>query len=76
MLTNAEIKHLSELKEKTGREGQAEFLIEGKRAVTEAFASDASIERVLINIAAYSGRFSEIYSLAEERGVAIDELPD
>lgn len=76
MVTNAEIKHLSELKEKTGREGQAKFLIEGKRAVTEAFTSNASIERILVNIAADSGKFSEIYSLAEERGVTIDELPD
>ncbi len=76
MLTNAEIKHLSGLKENAGREGQAKFLIEGKRAVTEALSNNASIERILVNIAVDSAKFSEIYSAAEDRGVVIDELPD
>jgi len=75
MLTNAEIKHLSELKGKAGRVGQAKFLIEGKRAVLEALTNKTSIERIIVSLAIDSDKFSEIYSLAEERRVAIEELP-
>lgn len=74
MLTNAEIKHLAELKEKSGRKGQAKFLIEGKRAVAEALTNKTSIERILVDIAIDSTKFSEIYSLAEESGITIEEL--
>jgi TrmH family RNA methyltransferase len=74
MLTNAEIKHLAELKEKSGRKGQAKFLIEGKRAVTEALTNKTSIDRILVDIAIDSAKFSEIYSLAEENGIDIEEV--
>jgi len=75
MLTNAEIKHLSLLKEKPGREGQAKFLIEGKRAVEEALISNASLERILINAASEATKFSKIYSKAEEQRITVDEIP-
>ncbi|HUI30860.1 MAG TPA: RNA methyltransferase [Candidatus Acidoferrales bacterium] len=75
MLTNADIKRISELKERSGREEQAKFLIEGKRAVTEALTNNTSIERIIVNIAVDPSKFAEIFSVAEEIGIALDEVP-
>ena len=74
-MTNNEIRHLSLLKEKSGREGQGRYFIEGKRSVTEAISNSTSIERILVNIAIDSAKFAEIYALAEAGGIPIEEVP-
>jgi len=74
-LSNADIKLLSKLKERTGRVEQSKFLIEGKRAVMEALLNSASVDRILVNLGIDSAKFSQIYSLAEERGIVIEEVP-
>jgi len=75
MISNAEIKILSELKERAGRKTQQKYLIEGKRAVAEALAGKANIIRIITNLAASSDKFAEILSIAEERGINVEEIP-
>ncbi len=43
--------------------------------MTEALTNKTSIERILANLAVDSGKFSEIHLLAEERGIAVEEVP-
>ena len=75
MLTTADVKRLSKLKERNGREEQSRFLIEGKRAVMEALANHASIEVIIVSVAIDSAKFSDVYSSAEKQGVAVEEVP-
>lgn len=75
MLSNAEIKQLSELKERSGRREQAKFLIEGKRAVIEALSNATDIKQIIVNAAVDLTKFSEINSTAEERSIKIEEVP-
>ncbi len=74
MLSVADIKRLSELKDRTGRKGQGLFLIEGIRAVKEAFDGGAAIRQVLVRADIDRGRFAEVFALAEKAGAEIDEL--
>ena len=75
MISNAEIKHLAELKERSGRIGQKRFFIEGKRSIEEALAANADIKQIIVNLATNSQKFAGIYSGAEERGIRIEEIP-
>ena len=75
MLSNAEIKILSELKERSGRQKQRKFFIEGKRGIIEALEGSAKIVQIIVNLGSNSRKFSEIYSLAEELGSVIEEIP-
>lgn len=75
MLSNAEIKRLSDLKERSGRKEHGLFFIEGKRAVQEALTGDASIAQVIFNLATPSNKLSEVYSLAGEKEIQIEEIP-
>ncbi|MCL5020375.1 MAG: RNA methyltransferase, partial [Bacteroidetes bacterium] len=75
MLTNADIKRLSGLKERDGRKEQGLFFIEGKRAVAEAITGGASIRSLLVSLGANPKRLSDIYALAGEKEIEIEELP-
>ncbi len=75
MLSNADIKRLAELKDRSGRKEQGLFFIEGKRAVVEALTGDASITEIIISIGTSPAKLSEVYSLAEKAGVKIEEVP-
>ncbi len=76
MLTNAEIKHLCLLKDKSGREAQGKFLIEGRRAVSEALANSGGIENLIVNSAVDSSKLADVLSQAEELHIVIEEVPD
>lgn len=75
MLSNADVKRLSALKDKVGRKEQGLFFIEGKRAVAEAITGGASIQRLLVSLSANPNRLSEIYALAGKEEIEIEELP-
>lgn len=76
MTTNSDIKRLAELKERAGRKEQGLFFIEGKRAVLEAMTGSAVIRRIIVSLAANETLMPEIHSIAEEKGIEIEELPD
>lgn len=76
MLSNADIRILSDLKEKQGRKEQGLFFIEGKRSVIEALTGKAAIKQVIISLAANESRLVEIRSLAEEKGIDVAELAE
>ncbi len=75
MLSNAEIKQLSDLKERLGRREQGKFLIEGKRAIEEALSGETDIKAIVVNLSANSSKFSEILGVAEERSIQVEEVP-
>ncbi len=76
MLSNAEIKKLSELREKSGRKEQKLFFIEGKRAVIEALTGTAAIKQIILSLAAGETRMAEIRDLASDKGIEVEELPE
>ncbi len=51
------------------------FLIEGKRSVVEALSGSASIRRIILNVGINSGKFPDVYSLASQKEIPIDEIP-
>ncbi|MCL5267264.1 MAG: RNA methyltransferase [Bacteroidetes bacterium] len=75
MLSNAEIKSLSELKDKKGREAHKKFLIEGKRALLEALSGNANISRIIVSLGSNPSKFADIFLAAEEKGITIEEVP-
>ncbi len=75
MLSNAELKRLSELKDRAGRREQGLFFIEGKRAVMEAITGNASIRRLILSSDENRQRLSQVEDLARENGLEIEELP-
>ncbi len=75
MLSNAEIKKLSDLKDRTGRREQGKFLIEGKRAIEEALTGEAAINMIVISSSIKRSKFSEILGITEERAISIEEIP-
>ncbi|MGO9482750.1 MAG: TrmH family RNA methyltransferase [Candidatus Kryptoniota bacterium] len=76
MLSNAEIRELSDLKERTVRQEQCRFLIEGKRSIAEALAAEADIRTIIVNLSRNSSKFSDILGIAAERGIRIEEVPE
>ena len=75
MLSNADVKRLSELKDKEGRKEQRLFLIEGKRAVVESLTGGADIRMLIVSSGASQRKLYDVYSLAEEKGIAIEDTP-
>lgn len=75
MSTNSDIKRLAELKERTGRKDQGLFFIEGKRAVLEAMTGGASVRQLLLRADTDTHKIAELLSMAEEKGVSVEELP-
>jgi len=80
MLSNADIKRLCKLKERSGRQEQKKFLIEGKRSVFEALSRNkssrenrADLGMLIVNAEVEHKNFSEIYSIAD--GTRIEEIP-
>jgi TrmH family RNA methyltransferase len=73
-LTNAEIKKLSLLKDRSERHSQKKFLIEGKRAIIEALSYGASVHYVIVSSAVDSGKIQDIQNAIE--GVKIEEIPE
>ncbi len=76
MTTNSDTKRLAELKDRSGRKEQGLFFIEGKRAVLEALTGSAAIRWIIVSLAANQTLMTEIHTLAEEKGIEIEELPD
>ncbi len=76
MTTNSDIKRLAELKERSGRKEQSLFFIEGKRAVLEALTGSEVIRRIIVSLAANESMMPEIRTIAGEKGIEIEELPD
>lgn len=74
-LTNAEIKNLSKLKDRSGREKQRLFMVEGKRAVMEALDSDIFIEMVITDIGKDAEKFADVFKAAGEKGIKLFEVP-
>ncbi len=75
MISSAEIKKLSELKDRQGRRDQNLFLIEGVRSITEALENDAGLRRIIVSLGANSEKFARLYSMASEQGIEIEEVP-
>lgn len=76
MFSNADLKNLSALKERAGRKEQGLFFIEGTRAVVEAMTGDAPIRQLIVSLGANLQKLSEVLSLAGEKYIKIEELPD
>ncbi|HEY9165001.1 MAG TPA: RNA methyltransferase [Candidatus Kryptonia bacterium] len=74
-LTNAELKILSALKDRTERHRQKRFLIEGKRSVTDALKANASVSRLILSLGSRTDRFTDVLSLAEQKEIEVVELP-
>ncbi len=75
MLSNADVKKLSELKDRSGRKDRGLFFIEGKRAVLEAITGSNLVRKIIVNVGTNPKRLSEIYSLAEQKEIEIEEIP-
>ncbi len=75
MLSNAEIKHISELKERKGRQEQKKFLIEGKRALLEALAGEADVSRIIVSLGSNPAKFADVLTAAQDNGIVVEEVP-
>lgn len=75
ILTNAEIKSLSKLKDRSGREKEGLFLVEGKRSVMEALDSKLSVQLIIIDIGKDAEKFRDVFEVAGQKGITLAELP-
>lgn len=75
MLSNADLRRLSELKDRAGRKRQGLFFIEGRRAILEALTGRASIEHLFLRADTNPGKLSDVLSIAEKSGITVEELP-
>ena len=75
MITNSQLKELSELREKEGRRKQKRFLIEGKRSVADALEKPSGIRQIFASLGVNSAKFSDIAAEAERLGIELSEIP-
>ena len=75
ILTNAQIKTLSKLKDRSEREKERLFLIEGKRSTIEALDSELSVQLVITDISKDAEKFRDVLEAAKLKGVELAELP-